>query len=97
MAGHPDAIRDQHSVVPRSGIRILRDDAELAEASARAAESARRLRERLDARAAREAWTAEHPEQLAAWLRFVKGASEGLSERLPLVAAETLHSTWPAA
>lgn len=41
-------------------VRVLRSEAELAEASARAAVHARRLEERLEARAARDAWMAEH-------------------------------------
>lgn len=41
-------------------VRLLRSEAELAEASARAAVHARRLRDRLEARAAKDAWTAEY-------------------------------------
>lgn len=46
--------------LPRPAVRVLRDEAELASASERAAEGERRLRARLEARAARDAWTAEH-------------------------------------
>lgn len=41
-------------------VRVLRNPEELAEASARAAEHARRLHDRLEARAARDARTEEH-------------------------------------
>lgn len=52
-------------------VRVLRDDAELAEALARAAESDRRLRDRLETRAAHEAWMVEQRQLGAGWLRFV--------------------------
>ncbi len=57
---------------PRTNVRILKDDEELAAAVARAAEGARRLDDRLAARAARDAWMVEHTEQRVSWLRFVR-------------------------
>jgi len=45
---------------PRRNVRVLRGEGELAEAAARAQEGARRLQDRLDARAAKDAWTLEH-------------------------------------
>lgn len=72
------------AAIPRKNCRILHGEEELAEAAARAAEGARRLDERLQARAARDAWMAEHTGQALAWLRFVRGPSE---ERMPLVVA----------
>jgi hypothetical protein len=44
---------------PRPTVRVLRDDDELAAAAERAAEGQRRLQDRLEARAARDAWMAE--------------------------------------
>ncbi|MGH9083202.1 MAG: hypothetical protein ACRDY3_00385 [Acidimicrobiales bacterium] len=61
--GHP---ADKIEIVPHQNVRILRDDAEMAVASERAAEGERRLQARLEARAARDTWTAErrqHGEQ----------------------------------
>lgn len=72
------------SAMPRKNVRVLRDEEELAEATARAAEGARRLAERLQARAARDEWMAEHAGQALAWLCFVRGSSE---ERAALVVA----------
>lgn len=69
---------------PRKNVRVLRDEEELAEALARAAEGARRLHERLQARAARDALTAEHTGQALGWLPFARGSSE---EHMPLVVA----------
>lgn len=44
---------------PPPTVRVLRGDAELAAAAERAAEGQRRLQARLEARAARDAWTAQ--------------------------------------
>lgn len=55
----------------QTNVRILKDQEELAAAVARAAEGARRLDDRLAARAARDAWMADHDEQRVSWLRFV--------------------------
>lgn len=43
-------------------VRVLHGDAELAAATERAAEGQRRLEARLEARAARDAWTAQRKE-----------------------------------
>ncbi len=60
-----------------TNVRVLRGDEELADAVARAAEGARRLHDRLAARAARDAWMAEHDGQRVRWLRFVRGGTQG--------------------
>jgi hypothetical protein len=77
-------------------VRLLRSEAELAEASARAAVHARRLRDRLDARAAKDAWTAEYRADGGHAPRAEGGAAPGRGTlvRGPHVAPET-HS--PAA
>lgn len=59
-------------------VRVLRDPAELAEASARAAEGERRLRDRLQARAARDAWMRDNPGELVSWQLSGGWASAGL-------------------
>ncbi len=59
--------------LPPQNVRLLTNDEELAAAIARAEEGARRLRDRLAARAARDAWMAEHDGQRVGWLRFVRG------------------------
>lgn len=56
-ATHPDVVA---AGVPSRTVRVLRSDEELSEAVARAAVHARRLLDRLDARAAGDARTAEH-------------------------------------
>ena len=77
MARHRRGAHVKPPETPRH-VRVLRDGAELAEAEERAAESQRRLRERLDARAAREAWMVERSEQRLPWRRFLRaGAREG--------------------
>jgi hypothetical protein len=62
---------------PPANVRVLHGDHELAEAVARAAVSAKRLDDRLAARAARDAWMAEHTEQRVGWLRFVRNSVGG--------------------
>lgn len=62
--------------MPRTNVRVLHSDDELAEALARAAEGAKRLDERLQARAARDTWMAEHDGQALGWRRFVRATSE---------------------
>lgn len=57
---------------PPKNVRVLRGEEELAEAAARAEEGARRLNDRLEARAARDSWTAEHAEQRVGWRQFVR-------------------------
>jgi len=61
---------------PRTNVRVLHGDEELAEALARAADGANRLEERLQARAAHDAWMAEHRGQALGWLRFVRATRE---------------------
>lgn len=62
--------------MPRTNMRVLRGEEELTEAMTRAAEGAQRLHERLRARAARDAWMADHSGQALGWRRFVRGTSE---------------------
>lgn len=62
--------------LPRTSVRVLHGEEELAEAVARAAEGARRLHDRLEARAARDAWMAEHPERRVTWLRILRGPGD---------------------
>ncbi|MGH8980934.1 MAG: hypothetical protein ACRDWE_07935 [Acidimicrobiales bacterium] len=98
MAQHQrdGSVTDDVAAIPRRNVRVLRGEDELAAASARAAVGARRLHERLEARAARDAWMAEHHGQALAWLGFVRGSSE---ERAPLVVAASAgrRRSWPAA
>jgi hypothetical protein len=63
--------------LPPANVRVLQGDEELAEAVARAAACASRLDDRLAARAARDAWMAEHTSQRAGWLRFVRRSTVG--------------------
>jgi hypothetical protein len=70
--------------MPRTNVRVLHGEEELTEALARAAEGAKRLHERLQARAARDTWMAEHTGQALGWLRFVRAKSE---DRATLVVA----------
>ncbi|HVC15020.1 MAG TPA: hypothetical protein VND62_09200 [Acidimicrobiales bacterium] len=65
---HPQAL-------PPTNARVLTSDEELAAAVARAQEGAKRLHDRLAARAARDAWMAEHTEQRVGWLRFAGGTA----------------------
>lgn len=65
---------------PRLYVRVLRDEAELAEAAARAAEGERRLRDRLDARAARDEWMRDNVTERLSWQQFaigVRAAGDG--------------------
>lgn len=62
--------------MPHTNVRVLHSDEELAQALARAADGAKRLDERLQARAARDAWMAEHNGQALGWLRFVRATSD---------------------
>lgn len=93
MARHRDrsALVDDGEIAHKN-VRVLRDDAELSDALARAAEGARRLHERLAARAERDAWMAEHTGQALAWFRFVRGSRE---ERGSLVVAAPAEPTEP--
>jgi len=77
MDGHPEGSRAHSPVLPPTNVRILYGEKELAEAIARAAESAKRLHDRLAARAAHDAWMAEHNAQGVGWLRFVRGPAPG--------------------
>lgn len=70
--------------MPRTNVRVLHGEEELTEALVRAADGAKRLHERLQARAARDAWMAEHNGQALGWLRFVSGTRE---DRAALVLA----------
>src|SRR5579862_3216290 len=83
MAGSSDTVGAGDSSFPSRTVRVLRGEQELEAAVARAAEGARRLHDRLAARAARDAWMVEHNEQRVAWLRFVKGEAD----RAPLITA----------
>jgi len=56
---HKDQSGPPAPPAPPPTVRVLHGDAELAAAAERAAEGERRLRARLDARAARDAWTAQ--------------------------------------
>lgn len=60
MLRHPREPQAWPAAPAARTVRVLRGEAELAEASARAAVHARRLHDRLEARAARDAWMAEH-------------------------------------
>lgn len=53
-----------------STVRVLHGESELAAAVERARDGARRLQDRLDARAAREAWMAGLPARAVEWRRF---------------------------
>jgi hypothetical protein len=77
MDGHLEGSRAHSQILPPTNVRILYGEDELAEAIARAAESAKRLHDRLAARAARDAWMAEHTAQGVGWLRFVRGPAQG--------------------
>ncbi len=77
MDGRPEGSRAHSPTLPSTNVRVLHGEEELAQAIARAAESAKRLHDRLAARAARDAWMAEHTEQGVGWLRFVRGPAQG--------------------
>lgn len=72
--------------LPPTNVRVLKSDEELAAAVARAEEGAKRLRDRLAARAARDAWMAEHNEQRVGWKRFVRAGDDGATVVMPVVA-----------
>ena len=76
MDGNSEHFSAHSRLLPPSNVRILEGDEELAVAVARAADGARRLDDRLAARAARDAWMVEHTEQRVGWLRFVRAATE---------------------
>lgn len=91
MDGHVERSIARVRDLPSANVRVLHGDEELAEAVARAAVSAKRLHDRLAARAARDAWMAEHTEQRIGWLRFVRTSVGG--KRL-VVGDDPLH--WAA-
>lgn len=99
MARHRDALSARTQRIPPTNVRVLRGDAELADAVARAAEGARRLHDRLAARAARDAWMAEHDGQRVRWLRFVRGGTQGALPVTPATARSGIRaaSSSPAA
>jgi hypothetical protein len=76
MDGHREQLGAQSRTLPPTNVRVLTSDEELAAAVARAEEGAKRLHDRLAARAARDAWMAEHNEQRVGWKRFVRGPRE---------------------
>lgn len=76
MARHREGIDSESRSIPLTNVRVLRGEDELAAAVARAEEGARRLHDRLAARAARDTWMAEHTQQRVQWLRFVRSAPE---------------------
>ncbi len=77
MDGHIERSTARVRSLPPANVRVLHGDEELAEAVARAAVCASRLDVRLAARAARDAWMAEHTAQRAGWLRFARSSTEG--------------------
>ncbi|MGC8472515.1 MAG: hypothetical protein ACP5PM_09520 [Acidimicrobiales bacterium] len=76
MNGYSERSSAHPRPLPPTNVRVLEGDEELAVAVARAAEGARRLDDRLAARAARDAWMAEHTEQRVGWVRFVRHADD---------------------
>ncbi len=88
----------EHSIadvrrLPPANVRVLHGDEELAAATARAAVGARRLHDRLAARAARDAWMVEHTAQRGSWLPFARSSTGG--ERL-VVGDDPLQWAAPA-
>lgn len=77
--------------LPPKNVRLLTNEEELAAAVARAEEGARRLHDRLAARAAHDAWMAAHDGQRVGWLRFVRGATERAPMVAPAGARPALH------
>jgi hypothetical protein len=76
MDGHRQQSGAQSRTLPPTNVRVLTSDEELAAAVARAEEGAKRLHDRLAARAARDAWMAEHNEQRVGWQRSGRGTRE---------------------
>jgi len=76
MDGYSERSGAHPRILPPTNVRVLKGDEELAAAVARAAEGARRLDDRLAARAARDTWMAEHTEQRVGWVRFVRHAND---------------------
>lgn len=66
--------------VTRSSVRVLRGESELAEAAARAEEGARRLKDRLDARAAKDSRLSDDTGKRLGWREFAKGAGANASD-----------------
>jgi hypothetical protein len=92
MAGPAErSVGATESSFPPRTVRVLRDDAELEEAVARAAECASRLHDRLAARAARDAWMAEQTERRVAWLQLARGAGGPSRLLTPLGAKPAGH------
>lgn len=79
MDGHRDPSGAHSRTLPPTNVRLLTSDAELAAAVARAEEGAKRLHDRLAARAARDEWMAEHSDQRVGWRRFVHGSPDAPS------------------
>lgn len=75
MDVHPERSSAHSPTLPPTNVRVLHGEQELAEAIARAAESAKKLHDRLVNRAARDASMAERAEQRVGWLRFARGAA----------------------
>jgi hypothetical protein len=75
MDGHGERVSAHPQTLPPANVRVLQSEEELAEAIARAAVSAKRLHDRLAARAAHDEWMAEHTGQRVEWLRFVRGSA----------------------
>lgn len=89
MDGQLERANAHARTLPPTNVRVLTSDEELAEAVARAEDGAKRLHDRLAARAARDAWMAEHPEQRVGWRRFVHGETTGPPPLLTPVTAPT--------
>lgn len=77
--------------LPPTNVRVLNSSEELAAAIERAEDGAKRLRDRLAARAARDEWTATHTEQCVGWKRFVRGSSSEQPLVLPDAAPPRHH------
>ena len=99
MSGHREPLAVPARAFPGKHVRVLHDQDQYAAALARAAEGARRLHDRLAARAARDVWTAEHTEQRVGWLRVVRADTEGAPVVMPAAVTPDARraSSFPAA